>query len=262
MKVDSFGAMERVCKIFFVIAFVLVFSNKIALSEQVLVVGTSADYKPFSSYENGSYTGFDIELVNIIGDKLGYKIQIKTMPFNELLPALAEGKLDLAVSAITATTERAELVDFSMKYYLPNFALVYVKDKPIAIADKLENKIIAVPTGSTMETFLVNYSKDIKILPVKHTFDVVEALQSGQADCALIESVQARNMCVNQKNIDYIDTKSSYDGLNYAIAFPKGSKLRYKVDDIMLQMKIFGEFERMAKKWLKTNDETYESQAA
>ena len=113
-----------------------------------------------------------------------------------------------------------------------------------------------------METFLVNYSKDIKIFSVKHTSDVVGAIQTGQADCALIESIQARNMCVNQNNIDYIDTKSSYDGLNYAIAFPKGSKLRYKVDDIMLQMKIFGEFERMAKKWLTPNNETYESQTA
>lgn len=254
--------MDRVCKIFFVIAFLFVFSHKAALSGQVLVVGTSADYKPFTFYENGTHTGFDIELVNIIGSKLGYKIQIKTMQFNELIPALAARKIDLAVSAITATHERAQLVDFSMKYYLPNFALVYVKDKPIASVDKLENKIIAVPKGSTMETFLVSYSKDIKILPIKHTSGVVETLQSGQADCALIESVQARNMCVNQNNIDYIDTKSSYDGLNYAIAFPKGSNLRYKVDDIMLQMKIFGEFERMAKKWLKPNDETYEGKAA
>lgn len=254
--------MDRVYKIFFVIAFVLAFSHKIALSEQVLVVGTSADYKPFSFYENGTHAGFDIELVNIIGSKLGYKIQIKTMQFNELIPALAARKIDLAVSAITATQERAQLVDFSMKYYLPSFALVYVKDRPVEASDKLENKIIAVPTGSTMETFLVNYSKDIKILPIKHTSDVLKMLQSGRADCALIESIQARNVCANQNHIDYIDAKSSYDGLNYAIAFPKGSNLRYKVDDIMLQMKIFGEFERMAKKWLNPNDETYEGQAA
>ena len=59
--------------------------------EKVLVMGTSADYAPFEyidTAKSDDIIGFDIDLANALGEKLGYKIQVKDMDFSGLISAL------------------------------------------------------------------------------------------------------------------------------------------------------------------------------
>lgn len=226
-----------------------------------LIVGTSADYPPFIFLDNGHIKGFDADLIHKVASALDRDVQFKIMPFDELIPALQEKKIDMAVSAITATPSRTRLVDFSIKYYLPRFSVVYLKAKPIMPKESFYNKAIAVTQGSSMEEFLQAYGKqaqNLKIIPVKATKELFGHLEAGAVDCVLIERAQARLFCSQKTNIDYIDTKSSYDGLNYAIAFPRESSLRSHVDEIILQLKISGELDTMKENWITSTKTQYE----
>lgn len=77
-----------------------------AKTDKPLIVGTEPSFPPFEMAENDTYTGFDIDLANAIGEKLGRKVEIKAMGFDALIPALKSGQIDMIASAMSATEER------------------------------------------------------------------------------------------------------------------------------------------------------------
>ena len=84
-----------------------------------LVVGTSADYPPFEFYNsNYELDGFDIALIREIADRLGVEVEFKDFAFGGLLDALRLGQVDVAISAISVTPDRQQIVDFTNLYYV------------------------------------------------------------------------------------------------------------------------------------------------
>ena len=80
-------------------------------------VAISADFKPFEYYdENGKLTGFDIDLMNYIGEKIGFDIEFVDMSFDKLIPAVVHEEVACAISAITVTEERDSIIDYSREY--------------------------------------------------------------------------------------------------------------------------------------------------
>ena len=67
-------------------------------------VGISADFPPFEYYnENGELYGFDVDLMNYIGDRIGFDIEFVDMSFDQLFSAVMGGDVDCAISAIAVT---------------------------------------------------------------------------------------------------------------------------------------------------------------
>ena len=79
-------------------------------------VGVDANFAPFEYYEDGKLSGFDIELMNYIGEQIGYNIEYVDITFDALIPAILSGRVDCAISAMTVTEEREEVVDFTTPY--------------------------------------------------------------------------------------------------------------------------------------------------
>ena len=80
-------------------------------------VAISADFKPFEYYdENGKLTGFDVDLMNYIGEKIGFDIEFVDMSFDKLIPAVVNEEVACAISAITVTEERDSVIDYSREY--------------------------------------------------------------------------------------------------------------------------------------------------
>ena len=87
-----------------------------------LVVGMSADYAPYEFHyidENGKDVigGFDVDIANEIADAIGVELVIQEMDFDALVSALPAGKVDVVISGMNPTEERAKVVDFSDIYY-------------------------------------------------------------------------------------------------------------------------------------------------
>lgn len=87
--------------------------SRIEASRQI-VVGTSADYAPFEYYDASfGLVGFGVALIRVIDDCLGPEVILKDIAFDGLEEAVLLGHVDAAIAAITITSERTELVDFS-----------------------------------------------------------------------------------------------------------------------------------------------------
>ena len=85
-----------------------------------LTVGINAEFPPFEYYEGEEIKGFDIDLMNYIGERIGFDIEFVNMSFDKLIPAVVNGEVNCAISAITITKERESVIDFSNPYLIAN----------------------------------------------------------------------------------------------------------------------------------------------
>ncbi|MFC6666659.1 ABC transporter substrate-binding protein [Deinococcus radiopugnans] len=85
----------------------------------VLVLGTDPTFAPFEFKDSaGQITGFDVDIARAVAKDLGVKLQIQAVGFGALMPqSVTSGRVDMAMSAITITAERAKVVSFSNPYY-------------------------------------------------------------------------------------------------------------------------------------------------
>ena len=84
----------------------------------VLRVGTSADYAPYEYYNDQfQLDGFDIALIEAIGEKLGVKVDLNDYAFDGLPGVVALDQADVAIAALSVTPERQAIADFSNVYF-------------------------------------------------------------------------------------------------------------------------------------------------
>ncbi|MDR1965714.1 MAG: transporter substrate-binding domain-containing protein [Synergistaceae bacterium] len=165
------------------------------MDKAVITVGTEGTWPPYEFYdEDNNLTGFDIEMVAAIGEKMGKEVKVVDMAFDGLLPALISGKIDLIAAGMHSTAERKKRVDFSNVYSIADTAfIVRNDDNSINGLGDLSGKIVAVQLGTTEDIFMENQT-DVKseIKRYQKTVDAIRDLLLGRVDTVLIGTVVAK----------------------------------------------------------------------
>jgi len=93
-----------------------------------IVVGSDTAFPPFENVEGGETVGFDVDLLNAIGEKLGVDVEFKSYKFDALITGVQAGtEFDMVASAMTITDERKQSVDFSDPYIKSDQSLAVKK---------------------------------------------------------------------------------------------------------------------------------------
>ena len=149
-----------------------------AHQNEILKMGTCAQLEPFSFQANGILTGIDIELSQLIGERLGKKIEIIDMAFEGLIPALQSGKIDFALSNFNVTEERKKFVNFSVPYIENDIsALVRRSDSAKAQVLPGKNKSTAIATAFPFLHSISN-SFQINIIQEKRYLLILDGLKT------------------------------------------------------------------------------------
>jgi ABC-type amino acid transport substrate-binding protein len=85
-------------------------------SANTLRVGTLTDAPPAIYLQNGTFTGFDNELLRNIAKKEGFEVQFIGTEFSGLLANVANGQFDIGSSTISTPEARKRTVAFSNGY--------------------------------------------------------------------------------------------------------------------------------------------------
>ena len=123
-----------------------------------LVVGIEGTSDPFvmTDPKTGEYVGFDVDLINAVAKEAGYKeIELKNMPFDALIPSVITEQVDVAISMITITKERAQIVDFIGPYFNTGLDAMIRNDlkDEIKTAIDLNGRHICVKNATTCELY-------------------------------------------------------------------------------------------------------------
>ncbi|HLO03845.1 MAG TPA: basic amino acid ABC transporter substrate-binding protein [Symbiobacteriaceae bacterium] len=203
--------------------------NHLAAIKQkgTIVLGTSADYPPYEFHktEGGQdkIVGWEIELAEQIAKDLGVKLEIRDIPFDNLIPELQAGKVDFVVSALTITEKRAKSVDFTDPYWRGGQVILAAADKAGAIttAADLKGRRVAVQLGSTGEAEAQKVQGAQLVQLDKFEAAVMEVL-SGKADAVIAGYTVAKNYEKNNPKLKIAGPPLSTE--DNGIAVKKGDK--------------------------------------
>ena len=191
-----------------------------------LTIATSPDFPPFEALgEDGSVVGIEIDIMNLICQKLGVELDIQQIDFESVLPGVQAGKYDVGVSGISVTPKRQENALFTDPYCLAAQAIVVVDGSAVTCKADLEGKTIAVQTGTTAETYCMENGYTISSFTANN--DAQSALLTGKVDAWVIDDLTAADM-VKAYNAENGDTlvilEEALTTEPYAFAFCFGSE--------------------------------------
>ena len=89
-------------------------------------VYTNAYFAPFEYYDGTDIVGVDVDVMNMVGEKLGRNVVYTNVEFGTIIDTVSAGKLaDVGAAGITITDSRKELVDFSDPYFTSVQYVIY-----------------------------------------------------------------------------------------------------------------------------------------
>lgn len=206
-------------------------------------------------YDNGKMTGFEIDLINKIGEKLNKKVVIEDMKFNTLFAALSSGKIDVLVSGIDITEERLLQYDFTDGYYDNKLAVIVKEgDDSIKSLDDLKGKTIGTQIGTTSDI----YSETVEGA-TNNKYDqpaaVIMNLNAGKIEVAIVDKAVAEQILMtNEANkgckiVEGVEIVASQIGM----AVKKGNKeLLDQINGALKELKDSGELDEMFNKYFNT----------
>ncbi|MCB4771465.1 ABC transporter substrate-binding protein [Ancylobacter sp. Lp-2] len=150
--------------------------------------------KPFVwKNEDGSYAGFEWEMFQELGKRLGVPKQDYVITeWTSLIPGLKVGRWDIILSGMAATQERIQGagITFSKPYFLLYDYVIVPKGSPIKSMDDLKGKTLASTLG-TMDSLnahnLVAQGKAAKVQDFNDFGAPFLALRNGQVDAVVMD---------------------------------------------------------------------------
>ena len=216
-----------------------------------VVVGMSADYAPYEFHyidENGKDVigGFDVDIANEIASKLGVELVIQEMDFDALVTALPAGKVDLVISGMNPTEERAKVVDFSEVYYNSQHGILVRAedvDKYKTFAD-LEGAKVGAQLGSTQEQIAKNEIPNADLQLLANVNNLILELKSGKVDAIIMEKPVAQMAVKSNPELAVGEPTYEEESGGNAVGVAKGNEeLLAKVNEVIKELNETGKMD-------------------
>lgn len=215
-----------------------------------LKVALDPTFPPFQSQVgSGQFEGFDIDLINAIAAAEGLTLDMQGLPFDGIIPALQSGTVDLTISTMTITPERAQVVDFSRPYFKSGQAIsVQEANTDINGYDDLNGKRIAVQIG-TVGAEKANEAQAATVRTFDNTPLALQELANGNVDAVIGD---APVILYAIKNGSAPGIKVAGELLTeeyYGIAAPKNSPILATINSGLATILENGQYQEIYQKW-------------
>lgn len=242
--------------VFLIIPFFLMSGGTVHGADAVkpLIIGMELAYPPFEMTDKaGKPSGVSVDLATDLAKSLGRPVVIQNTAFDGLIPALKTGKIDLVISSMTATDERAKSIDFSDPYLSTGLCLLLKKDssaKGIADLDRAGVKV-AVKKGTTGHLYAANRLKKAQILVLDKESAAVLEVSQGKADAFIYDQMSTfqnwqRNKTTTRAVLEPFQRES------WAVGIRKGNdELKIRVNAFIKEYRAKGGFEQLGDRYLK-----------
>lgn len=211
-----------------------------------LVLLTEATFPPFEYGSNApgsvdGIAGVDIEFGKALAEKLGVTLKVVDMDFDSLTVALQAGKGDLIAAGMTATPDRAEIVDFSNIYFDNGLFIIVPEGSDIKSAADLSGKKVAVQQGTTGNDF-ADKIDGAEVLTFGGMVEAGIAVVNGNADASVMDVLTAQIIVFNNPGLVLLD--NAVESEETAIAVQKGNdSLMAVVNELLDELQTSGQLQ-------------------
>ena len=229
--------------------------------KKVLRVGMECAYAPFNwtqsseevsngdkavpIYGTSDYAyGYDVMVAQMLADELGWELEIHKVEWSSIVLGMNSGDYDAIIAGMGYTEEREQSVDFTDPYYIRPNVVVVKKDGKYANAKTLTDFTGAFATtqiGTIWEKYVPQIPEVNQLTYFETTSEVIMAVQTGAADCGILDEPTAMSAVIANPDLIYIALDESDpfvvpegQSLNVCIAVKEGnSELQKSLDDAL-----------------------------
>lgn len=227
---------------------------------KVLKVGMSGNQPPMNTFNrDGGLMGFDVDLAKALALAMRVKLEIKTMPFGELMTALEEDEIDMVISGMAITPERTELASFVGPYMISGKSIL-TKDSVLAKISSSEefnrkDLKLAALSNSTSASFVRMVAPEATLIEVADYDKGVEMVRDGKAD-AMVADMPACILAVMRypdSGLVTLDKPVTLEPIGIAVSRDDPQFLNL-VDNFVDAYGKMGILAQLRKRWLEGSD--------
>jgi polar amino acid transport system substrate-binding protein len=239
----------------------------------VIHVGTDPNYAPQSFLKpDGTFEGFDIDVANEIGKRLGVTVKFETPDFSVVEAGGWAGRFDVSVGSVTITEVRKAFLDFTAPYYYTPAQMAATTASGITTLDGLAGKTICVGEGTTYFQWLEGTLKlgdgsstapvpaGAKATTLKTDQDCAQSAQSGRKDFEGWLSSSTTVAAAIKGKAPFVNVGDPVFFEPLAVATDKKgtphAELQAALDKIITDMHADGTLTTASKKWFEGVDLT------
>ena len=202
------------------------------LAAGVITCATSPDFAPneFIDISSGEtkYVGCDMDLAQYIADSLGVKLEIVPMKFDAIKAAVTTGQVDMAISGLAYTEERAKNMQLSELFGNTDAdegqGIVVLKENAdkLKTADDFTGKTILAQNGSVQLDLTTTQLPKANCTPIADVNNGAMEVITGQADGLTLDLAVAKVLITAHKELAISDFKFEYESKGNVIGCTKG----------------------------------------
>ena len=223
------------------------------LSAGKVRVGVPVDVAPFGYVDaNNQPVGLDIDLANMVAEALGVELELTQITGANRVPFLATDKLDLVISVMGATPQRALQVAFSSPYSALSIGVFGPADANVSGPDEIGDHTVGVARGTTQDIELTELAPDATIMRFEDDATAAAAYLSGQVDLFATANIVTQDLAKKHPDKEF-DTKFLIRFSPTHIAFRHGNpELGRWLDTFVFYNHLNGKLNELSVKWLGT----------
>ena len=218
---------------------------------EMITVGTEGTYRPFTFHEGGGgdLTGYDVEIMEAVGDKLGVDVKFEETQWDAIFAGLDAGRFDAIANQVSITDERKAKYAFSAPYTVsPGVVVVTDDDDSVSSIADLEGKTTA--QSLTSNWYELAKQNGARVQSVEGWAQAVTLLKQGRVDATVNDRLTFLDYQTTEGDTSLRVAAQTDDEARNAIAFRKGSGSLVKaVDEALAELRADGTLARISKKY-------------
>lgn len=228
-----------------------------------LVVGMELAYPPFEMRNSANEPdGISVRMAEALAESLGRPLRIEDVQWDGLIPALISGKIDLIISSMTRTEERAKSIDFSDGYVTNGLCMLVSKDSEIENIEDVKRRGVKVATklATTGDVYakanLVGEGAELVTLD-DAAMCALEVVQ-GKADVFIYDQISIYKHWQNHRETTRA-ILAPFREETWAVGLRKGDmELLESVNSFLKQFREDEEFDELADRYLGEEKAAFE----
>lgn len=196
-----------------------------------LLVGTGLVVPPYNMLDNRLQpTGSDVELARMLARDMGVELEFVRIVNATGVEFLLAHKADVVMSTFSVTSDRLQLVDFSIPYGSIASVLGGPRGMRVSSLGDLAGQTVAVLRGSTSEKQMSDAAPAVDLVRYDSNNDLVSVMVNGQQQFVATAPAMLDEMN-RQRGANFMESKLLLQVSPYAIGLRKdGGKLKSYLD--------------------------------
>lgn len=223
-----------------------------ASAQEALHVGAYPANPPWQNQNaDGTFEGFEVDIVNEIGKRLGRTVEIQPYDFRALFVATTSGRADMVISSLTITDDRLAEQSFTQPYVSGALGIGMPAGAGYDSLDDLKDKTVGAIATSFGETYMKDRADEIGYAELRGydtLANMLTDLQNGRIDAVINDEVGLRYAFTQQMSGQEIGGVVETGEL-FAIMMPKDSPLLEQVNQVISDMKTDGTMAQLYQTW-------------